>query len=100
MARCGGGHYPLRGILEKCLVSRIMPPMDSFRQQFAVAKGSVLSILALTGLWAQQAWIFWMNTQGALAVSTFPWQGSYLVMGLVMWAAAAAAGSVRGKRGP
>ena len=63
-----------------------MPPMDSFRQQFAVAKGSVLSILALTGLWAQQAWIFWMNTQGALAVSTFPWQGSYLVMGLVMLA--------------
>ncbi|MEC4295981.1 response regulator transcription factor [Adlercreutzia shanghongiae] len=60
--------------------------MGTYREQFAVSSGGAFSAIALTGLWTQQVWIFWLNTAAAAPTGFFPWQGVYLITGLAMLA--------------
>ena len=64
-----------------------MHAMETYRRQFELAGAGVASALALTGIWTQHVWVFWLNT-AAMGAGSLPWQSMYLVTGLAMLVAA------------
>lgn len=64
-----------------------MHAMETYRRQFELAGAGAASALALTGIWTQHVWVFWLNT-AAMGAGSLPWQSMYLVTGLAMLVAA------------